>query len=113
MDVGAGYQKTHILDLFGPILDPIGYRLDLTTYYDEAEIPVRLSVVANANGAVAASAAVVASAVGAAGAVDIIVFIVLSLSFISSRHFPRCSCWIAATTIARFVELFCLGPHCR
>ncbi|CAM9448300.1 unnamed protein product [Pylaiella littoralis] len=31
--------KTHILDLFGPILDPIGYRLDLSTYYDEAEIP--------------------------------------------------------------------------
>ncbi|CBN73940.1 expressed unknown protein [Ectocarpus siliculosus] len=31
--------KTHLLDLFGPMLDPIGYRLDLTTYYDEAEIP--------------------------------------------------------------------------
>eukprot|EP00903_Cladosiphon_okamuranus_P014554 g13500.t2 len=31
--------KRHLLDLFGPILDPIGYRLDLTTYYDEAEIP--------------------------------------------------------------------------
>ncbi|CAN0496278.1 unnamed protein product, partial [Ectocarpus sp. 12 AP-2014] len=31
--------KTHLLDLFGPMLDPIGYRLDLTTYYDEEEIP--------------------------------------------------------------------------
>ncbi|CAM9849863.1 unnamed protein product, partial [Hapterophycus canaliculatus] len=31
--------KTHLLDLFGPIIDPIGYRLDLTTYYDEQEIP--------------------------------------------------------------------------
>eukprot|EP00904_Undaria_pinnatifida_P002791 jgi/Undpi1/12512/HiC_scaffold_6.g02181.m1 len=31
--------KTHILDLFGPILDPIGYRLDLDTYYDKQEIP--------------------------------------------------------------------------
>ncbi|CAN0274402.1 unnamed protein product, partial [Laminaria digitata] len=31
--------KTHILDLFGPILDPIGYRLDLDTYYDDHDIP--------------------------------------------------------------------------
>ncbi|CAB1103414.1 unnamed protein product [Ectocarpus sp. CCAP 1310/34] len=31
--------KTHLLDLFGPMVDPIGYRLDLTTYYDEEEIP--------------------------------------------------------------------------
>lgn len=36
------HEQTHILDLFGPFLDPIGYRLDLTTYYDEEEIPVRL-----------------------------------------------------------------------
>ena len=36
--------KTHILDLFGPILDPIGYRLDLDTYYDKQEIPVSLVI---------------------------------------------------------------------
>lgn len=35
------HVQTHLLDLFGPILDPIGYRLDLSTYYDDAEIPVR------------------------------------------------------------------------
>eukprot|EP00903_Cladosiphon_okamuranus_P014556 g13502.t1 len=31
--------KTHVLDLFGPIFDPIGYRLDLNTYYDKEDIP--------------------------------------------------------------------------
>lgn len=30
-----------MLDLFGPIFDPIGYRLDLNTYYDKEDIPVR------------------------------------------------------------------------
>ncbi|CAN0190841.1 unnamed protein product [Ascophyllum nodosum] len=30
--------KTHVLDLFGPILDPVGYRLDLNTYFDEQNI---------------------------------------------------------------------------
>ncbi|CBN73938.1 expressed unknown protein [Ectocarpus siliculosus] len=31
--------KTHVLDLFGPIIDPIGYRLDLSPYFDEEDIP--------------------------------------------------------------------------
>lgn len=29
-----------MLDMFGPILDPIGYRLDLDTYFDKEDIPV-------------------------------------------------------------------------
>ena len=35
-------EQTHVLDLFGPIFDPIGYRLDLNTYYDKEDIPVCL-----------------------------------------------------------------------
>lgn len=35
------YLQTHILDMFGPVLDPIGYRLDLNTYCDQEDIPVR------------------------------------------------------------------------
>lgn len=35
-------EQTHVLDLFGPIFDPIGYRLDLNTYYDKEDIPVNL-----------------------------------------------------------------------
>ncbi|CAN0190711.1 unnamed protein product [Ascophyllum nodosum] len=31
--------KTHVLDLAGPILDPIGYRLDLNTYFEDEKIP--------------------------------------------------------------------------
>lgn len=36
--------KTHTLDLFGSILDPIGYGPDLDTYYDNDDIPVRVGV---------------------------------------------------------------------
>ncbi|CAB1100902.1 unnamed protein product [Ectocarpus sp. CCAP 1310/34] len=35
----ASYLLTHVLDLFGPIIDPIGYRLDLSPYFDEEDIP--------------------------------------------------------------------------
>ncbi|CAM9240792.1 unnamed protein product [Ectocarpus sp. 12 AP-2014] len=35
----ASYLLTHVLDLLGPIIDPIGYRLDLSPYFDEEDIP--------------------------------------------------------------------------
>lgn len=40
--VATGTEQTHVLDLFGPIIDPIGYRLDLNTYYDKHDVPVWL-----------------------------------------------------------------------
>lgn len=40
----SGAEQTHVLDLFGPVFDPIGYRLDLNTYYDKEDIPVNMHV---------------------------------------------------------------------
>ncbi|CAM9203873.1 unnamed protein product [Discosporangium mesarthrocarpum] len=35
----GGLLKCHILDMFGPIIDPIGYGLDLDSYYESKGVP--------------------------------------------------------------------------
>lgn len=44
-------RKTHVLDVFGGILDPVGHRLNLDRYCDKEEIPVRTAAPVGDSGA--------------------------------------------------------------